>query len=85
MKISLHIGAPKTGSTSIQHFLSDNAGALAERGDLVPEAVGRVSHWALSLYAGSVWRRDSLRRAHSLRNQIAPLGQRAGIVGEEML
>ena len=32
MKAIVHIGAPKTGTTSIQAFLHRNAPALAERG-----------------------------------------------------
>jgi hypothetical protein len=45
----IHIGAPKTGTTSLQHFLAENAAALEAHGVLYPE-VGlshRGKHHAL--------------------------------------
>lgn len=36
----LHIGTAKTGTTSIQHFLSENREALASRGFFVPSFLG---------------------------------------------
>jgi hypothetical protein len=38
----VHVGAPKTGSTAIQHFLAGNAAALASAGAYYPRA-GRCS------------------------------------------
>jgi hypothetical protein len=40
MKVLLHIGAEKTGSTSIQHWAAANRAALAARGILYPVAPG---------------------------------------------
>ena len=67
-KIILHIGAPKTGSTAIQERLRALRSQLLARGVLVPESAGTVSHAGLSLWAGDVWRVDSLRRAYGLRH-----------------
>jgi len=40
--VILHAGAPKTGSTSLQHFFYDNADALRELGAVCPERlIGR--------------------------------------------
>jgi hypothetical protein len=43
----VHVGAPKTGSTAIQHFLVNNAAALASAGSHYPIA-GRCS-WRLAV------------------------------------
>ncbi len=40
-RVLLHVGPPKTGSTSIQHFLFDNRAALQARGIYVPLAGSR--------------------------------------------
>ena len=36
-RIILHPGAPKTGSTSLQHYFCDHAAALEAAGMLVPK------------------------------------------------
>lgn len=48
MRIVLHIGAEKTGTTVIQAFCADNADALADRGVLYPEGYGYRKHTALT-------------------------------------
>ena len=45
----LHIGAGKTGTSSIQHFLSRNRSRLAELGTLVPREPGALRHDQLGL------------------------------------
>ena len=40
MRVLLHIGSEKTGTTSIQHWAAANRAALAARGILYPEAPG---------------------------------------------
>ncbi|MEO1193547.1 MAG: hypothetical protein AAFY02_17430 [Pseudomonadota bacterium] len=50
-KIILHVGVPKTGSTTLQRFLSDNRGLLADRGLAVLQAPGESNHIGLTLYA----------------------------------
>lgn len=41
-KLILHIGRPKTGTSSIQHFLAANAEALAAEGAVYPRAGRRA-------------------------------------------
>jgi hypothetical protein len=47
--IVLHIGMPKTGTTSIQFFLRDNRERLASLGVLFPKAAGQVRSERLGL------------------------------------
>ena len=47
----LHIGTFKTGSTSIQAFLGDNAALLARQGVYFPHSPGRPNHHGLAVYA----------------------------------
>ncbi|MXN64912.1 hypothetical protein GR183_08330 [Stappia sp. GBMRC 2046] len=49
--IWLHIGAEKTGTTSLQYWLSANRELLALQGISFPKAPGNVNHVALSAYA----------------------------------
>lgn len=54
MRIILHIGVYKTGTTAVQNFLSRNRSALAQRGVLYPESFTRFdAHhplpWALGV------------------------------------
>ena len=44
MRLTVHIGTTKTGSTSIQAFLRANRAALLERGTCVPESLGPQDH-----------------------------------------
>ncbi|ABL73088.1 hypothetical protein Pden_5028 (plasmid) [Paracoccus denitrificans PD1222] len=44
MNLTVHIGTTKTGSSSIQKFLSNNRDILRDRGILVPSSLGRVIH-----------------------------------------
>jgi hypothetical protein len=63
MTIYLHIGTPKTGTTSIQTFVDVNAAALAERGFVVPTSLGKINHRRLVMYAMDERHFDSLRRS----------------------
>ncbi|MEP3845592.1 MAG: hypothetical protein ABJM43_09660 [Paracoccaceae bacterium] len=55
MKSFVHIGAPKTGSTSIQTFLHENTGALARKGFRYHVNVkGRGSQWEYPMAANHV-------------------------------
>ena len=54
MQTIIHIGQHKTGTTSIQKFLQDNRGTLAESGVYVPQGLAGYndpSHFILNVYA----------------------------------
>jgi len=52
-KVFLHIGLPKTGSTTIQGFLTKNRQEIARRGFLYPCATGLPTSKALVSYAAA--------------------------------
>ncbi len=54
MKALLHIGIEKTGSTTIQDFLSLNASFLEEQGYYYPKGIGAQTHSDLLLLAYDV-------------------------------
>lgn len=47
MKCYLHIGTQKTGSTTLQQFLSINRAMLAQQGYFVPQSSGQTKDWLL--------------------------------------
>lgn len=49
MKAIIHIGTPKTGTTTIQNFLFKNFGALKKQGVFVPKGNNRWEHFARHL------------------------------------
>jgi hypothetical protein len=78
MKVLLHIGAPKTGSTSIQHWAAENRAALAARGILYPVAPGErpdptpeANHVGLALAASAEVRGSTLPRMLDLADAAA--------------
>lgn len=44
MNLTVHIGTTKTGSSSIQRFLTRNRDSLREKGFLVPSSLGNIIH-----------------------------------------
>lgn len=51
-KAIIHIGCEKTGSTSIQNFLSKHRGdLLKDHGILFPRSLGRANHTKFAIYA----------------------------------
>ncbi|MCB0520256.1 MAG: methyltransferase domain-containing protein [Lewinellaceae bacterium] len=53
-KLFLHVGPPKTGTTTVQHFLAQNRDKLASAGILYP--LNEPSHWKLALRVGlTMW------------------------------
>lgn len=64
--IFLHIGMPKTGTSSIQAYLHQNRKALRRHGLVVPQSPGRKNHSKITLYAHAYRSRVAIRRAHDL-------------------
>lgn len=62
----LHVGMPKTGTTTIQAFLESNRDRLAERGIVVPRATGFQNHRKLTAYALDDESLDHTRRMMGL-------------------
>ena len=65
----LHIGAEKTGSTTLQAFLAHNRIALRKRGFCYPRFPGRRVHHALPVYAKRIDRADDLHRFMQVSNE----------------
>ncbi|GAB5469242.1 MAG: hypothetical protein Kilf2KO_22720 [Rhodospirillales bacterium] len=49
-RLFIHIGMPKTGTTSLQSFTYDNRAALAERGLHHPSTLGKQAQWRIPVY-----------------------------------
>lgn len=56
MRLFLHIGTPKTGTTTLQRWCASHRAGLAAQGVWYPESLGAESHRKLAAYA-----RDSAR------------------------
>jgi len=76
VKLVLHIGTEKTGTTSVQNFFRWNRERLAERGILYPEAPGHRNHTGLATAAQSVDKRDPLRKTAGLKTEAQILAFR---------
>ena len=66
MTIWLHVGVPKAGSTTLQHFLETNRAALAERDIVVPKGLSTFNHRKLKLFADDDDVIDNPRRAKGM-------------------
>lgn len=69
MTIYLHIGTPKTGTTTIQVFLEANAERLRERGVIIPTSLGRRNHRRITMYSQDDGVVDNLRKAKGYTSQ----------------
>jgi hypothetical protein len=66
MRIFVHIGAEKTGTSSVQQFLRRNRDKLKSAGYLYPQAYGFDSHMSLGAACQNDYVRDDLRMIHGL-------------------
>jgi hypothetical protein len=62
MKIYLHIGTEKTGTTTLQRFLNLNRRKLHEQNTLYPTSPGIENHAKLSVYSLNIQRKDELKK-----------------------
>jgi hypothetical protein len=91
----IHIGAPKTGTTAIQHFLQENRGKLAQHGVLYPSGgalkaahhvIGAAVFPGRSSRLGAISRDDALSTAvREIRKEIADCEPRVVILSTEYL
>ncbi|MFA9229785.1 MAG: hypothetical protein ACEQSU_03405 [Microgenomates group bacterium] len=69
MKLTVHIGTTKTGSTSIQAFLSQNRASLRAAGILVPLSLGVQNHFNIAISCLEYGQSDDLmKRVNILSN-----------------
>jgi hypothetical protein len=67
MKLILHIGTAKTGTTTLQHWFASNRESLRAQGIYYPQSLGKVNHRKLSVFAMN--RVNSDRYSH--KNEIS--------------
>lgn len=82
-QVILHIGAEKTGSTSLQKFLTLNRGELQSRGVLFPKAPGVENHVLLAIYSSPNANTDDLKAALNLHSKDA-LDEILSSLGEDL-
>lgn len=70
MRIFLHIGVEKTGTSSIQRFFRLNREALKKRSVLYSSAAGKENHMALAAAAQDEHKRDDLRIIYELDSPL---------------
>jgi len=78
--LTLHIGTEKTGTTTLQHWLSSNRAALRAQGILYPRAPGERNHVGLALYAGAYHRLGDLLAGERLQGRSQWRAYRTGLV-----
>ncbi len=67
MELILHIGAEKTGTTSLQYFLAANRERLRQQGILFPASAGENNHKVLSLVAQADPGSDRMRQIKKIQ------------------
>jgi hypothetical protein len=70
MRIFLHIGVEKTGTSSIQRFFRLNRESLKKQGLLYSSAAGNENHMALAAAAQDEQKRDDLRIIYELDSPL---------------
>lgn len=90
-RIYLHIGIPKTGTTSLQRYLWSHRQGLARNGCLYPESClwGDKSHhklfFAISGYTGAGGQSSWEETANSLHNEIKASAAEEVLISSELL
>lgn len=94
-KLFVHIGAPKTGTSAIQHFMLRNRDALARQGVLYPQGgmlksahhlIGAAIHPLRSKRLGNATPDEVLAKAIAqIREEVAALKPRALVISTEYL
>ena len=60
MKVFIHIGLEKTGTTSIQNFFQINRAVLASKGICYPRVLGSEKHFKLPIFCRAETHKDDL-------------------------
>lgn len=86
MRVTCHIGHHKTGTTSLQAYLAQNAGALLRAGILYPwvESQGaaltiaqaRSAVWSWKVRVRKIFEATAVRTQNSSRQQVSPINFR---------
>ncbi len=71
LRIFLHIGCEKTGTTSVQRWLHLNRTVLLEKGYVYPTGLGGVNQTSLTAYSLDDVKIDTIRLKHGIENQQA--------------
>jgi hypothetical protein len=71
IRTTLHIGGEKTGTTSLQYFLSWNRDPLLKQGILYSAAPGRVNHVLLAIYGSPEVNTEDLKTQVGIGTQSA--------------
>lgn len=80
--IFLHIGLPKTGTSSIQQYLRNNRAPMRRQGFVVPTTLGRLNHEHVTLHALADRDKSTVRRRHGLLSVEAVRTFREGLRAE---
>ncbi|GAB5413085.1 MAG: hypothetical protein Cons2KO_06880 [Congregibacter sp.] len=80
MRLLLHIGTEKTGSTALQRYLQANRRQLAEQGVFLPNCLGEGSHRLLSTAFMRDKRQDEVTRRYGLESPTARARWRRGLL-----
>ncbi|THD76936.1 hypothetical protein E7681_03585 [Thalassobius vesicularis] len=70
MRLTLHIGTEKTGTTTIQRFMYVNRVGLAEHGILVPMSPGKINQRKLPVIAYNPDRTDEFIKQQKLNGPV---------------
>ena len=68
MRVVLHIGMEKTGTTAVQQWLKKQRQTLMEEGWHVPTSLGNTNHRQISLLGFNEYRRDDATERRDINN-----------------